>query len=336
VLKARKSSGAGPTLEAVAALMGNDLRIVNDIIHKRMQSEVGLIPTLAGHLINSGGKRLRPMLTLACARLVGYDGTLHHSLAAAIEFLHSATLLHDDVVDGSSLRRGRKTANLVWGNRATIFVGDFLLSQSFELMIETKSSRAIELLSRATTKMVRGEIDQLGAARRLESTEADYYGVINAKTADLFAVACRMAAVIAEENDHREKALDSYGRNIGIAFQLVDDAIDYTSNDTAMGKAAGDDFREGKVTLPVILSYRNGDPNVRRFWHDVISGRTSADETALRHALYLMESRGAITETLSRAKDHAEAAKNALQCFPDSDLKRALMEAADFSVSRTS
>lgn len=335
MIQGNKFRQAGPTLNAVAALLGDDLRIVNDIIRRRMQSEVALIPTLAGHLIDSGGKRLRPMLTLACARLVGYEGTLHHSLAAAIEFLHSAPLLHDDVVDGSSLRRGRKTANLVWGNRATIFVGDFLLSQSFELMIETQSSRAIELLSRATTKMVRGEIDQLGAARRLASNEADYYGVINAKTADLFAVACRMAAVIAGENERREAALDSYGRNIGIAFQLVDDAIDYTSSDAAMGKAAGDDFREGKVTLPVILSYRDGDPQVRRFWQDVISGRTPADEAALEHALHLLETRGAIAETLARARCHAEAAKKAIQYFPDSDLKTALMEAADFSVSRT-
>lgn len=161
-MHASKFREAGPTLNAIAALMDSDLRIVDEIIHSRMRSKVALIPTLAGHLIDSGGKRLRPMLTLACARLVGYEGTLHHSLAAAIELLHSATLLHDDVVDGSTLRRGRKTANLVWGNRATIFVGDFLLSQSFELMIETKSSRAIELLSRATAEMVRGEIDQLG------------------------------------------------------------------------------------------------------------------------------------------------------------------------------
>ena len=325
-----------PTVNRLVALTHTDLRLVDDIIQNRMQSHVGLIPVLAGHLVGSGGKRLRPMLTVACAKLAGYNGTLHHSLAAAIELLHSATLLHDDVVDGSELRRGLQTANMVWGNRVTIFVGDFLLAQCFDLIIETHSLRALKLLSDVTAVMAQGEIDQLSVIGRLECSEATYYEVIDAKTADLFAVSCRMAAAIIAPDNHHDAAFDAYGRNLGLAFQLVDDALDYTSTDTVMGKSQGDDFREGKITLPVILSYKNGDETARSFWLKTMSDRNCIDDAALAEALVHMRTSGAVEETLTHARQYAEKAKHALNEFPDTEIKMALIEAADFSVARRS
>src|SRR5205085_1340957 len=242
-----------------------------------MQSKVALIPELAGHLIAGGGKRMRPMLTLASAALLDYGGTRHHKLAAAVEFIHTATLLHDDVVDGSGLRRGKRTANIIWGNPASVLVGDFLFSRSFELMVEDGSLRVLKILSRASSVIAEGEVDQLTAQRRVETSEDHYLEIIQAKTAALFAAACRIAAVVAERGEAAELALDSYGRNLGIAFQLIDDAIDYASDAETMGKGVGDDFRDGKVTLPVILAFARGNESERAFWRAAMAGERAGE-----------------------------------------------------------
>ena len=250
--------GPAPSLDPMIQLVAADLNQVNAVILDRMQSEVALIPELAGHLIAGGGKRMRPMLTLACARLLDYPGARHHKLAAAVEFIHTATLLHDDVVDGSGLRRGKRTANIIWGNPASVLVGDFLFSRSFELMVEDGSLKVLKILSRASSVIAEGEVNQLTAQRQVETSEDQYLEIIAAKTAALFAAACRIAAVVAERDEATEEALDAYGRNLGVAFQLVDDAIDYASDTATMGKGVGDDFRDGKVTLPVIRAMRAG------------------------------------------------------------------------------
>src|SRR5213080_5243034 len=234
------------------ALVASDMNGVNAVILERMQSKVALIPELAGHLIGGGGKRMRPMLTLACAALLGYSGARHHKLAAAVEFIHTATLLHDDVVDGSGMRRGKRTANLIWGNPASVLVGDFLFSRAFELMVEDGSLKVLRILSHASAVIAEGEVDQLTAQRRLETGEDHYLQIISAKTAALFAAACRVSPVVAEASEDAELALEAYGKNLGIAFQLTDDAIDYSSDWTTMGKVVGDGFRDGKMFLPWI------------------------------------------------------------------------------------
>src|SRR3954462_14400698 len=266
-----------PSLDPMIQLVSADLNHVNAVILERMQSPVALIPELAGHLIAGGGKRMRPMLTLASARLLDYSGARPHSLAAAVEFIHTATLLHDDVVDGSGLRRGRRTANIIWGNPSSVLVGDFLFSRAFELMVEDGSLRVLKILSRASSIIAEGEVDQLTAQRRVETSEDQYLSIIAAKTAALFAAACRIAAVVAERGEADELALDAYGRNLGIAFQLVDDAIDYASDAETMGKGVGDDFRDGKVTLPVILAFARGTETERAFWRDAMSGARATD-----------------------------------------------------------
>ncbi|HYG30475.1 MAG TPA: polyprenyl synthetase family protein [Allosphingosinicella sp.] len=322
-----------PSLEPMLQLVAADLNHVNAVILERMQSEVTLIPELAGHLIAGGGKRMRPMLTLACARLLDYPGTRQHKLAAAVEFIHTATLLHDDVVDSSGLRRGRRTANIIWGNPASVLVGDFLFSRSFELMVEDGSLKVLKILSRASAVIAEGEVDQLTAQRRIETGEDHYLEIISAKTAALFAAACRIAAVVAEREEPVEAALDCYGRNLGIAFQLVDDAIDYASDAATMGKGAGDDFRDGKVTLPVILAYARARDEDREFLRDAIEGASSDDEDLLR-ATRLLRDTGALDDTLARARTYGQRAIDALGPFPGGRAKSALVEAVEFAVAR--
>ncbi len=326
-------SQRAPSLDAMVHLVSTDLNQVNSVILDRMQSEVALIPELAGHLIAGGGKRMRPMLTLACARLLDYSGTRHHRLAAAVEFIHTATLLHDDVVDGSGLRRGRRTANIIWGNPASVLVGDFLFSRSFELMVEDGSLKVLKILSRASAVIAEGEVDQLTAQRRIETTEDHYLGIISAKTAALFAAACRIAAVVAERDEGVEEALDAYGRNLGIAFQLIDDAIDYASDGATMGKDTGDDFRDGKVTLPVILAVARGDDEERRFWRDAMQGQRVSDED-LAHAQSLLDRHHALADTFARARHYGQRAIDALGPFPAGKAKAALVEAVEFAISR--
>ncbi|MET0270351.1 MAG: polyprenyl synthetase family protein [Sphingomonas sp.] len=322
-----------PSLDPMMALVAPDMHRVNEVILARMQSDVALIPELAGHLIAGGGKRMRPMLTLACARLLDYGGSRQHQLAAAVEFIHTATLLHDDVVDGSGLRRGRRTANIIWGNSASVLVGDFLFSRAFELMVEDGSLRVLRILSHASAVIAEGEVNQLTAQRRIETTEERYLDIIGAKTAALFAAACRIAAVIAERDEAVEQALDAYGRNLGIAFQLIDDAIDYASSATEMGKDAGDDFRDGKVTLPVILANARGSAEDRRFWRDAIEGRRVSDDD-LAYATKLLHETNAIADTLDRARHYGRRAIDALAGLGDAKARASLVEAVEFAVAR--
>ncbi len=322
-----------PTLGPILSLTATPMNAVNSIILDRMQSEIPLIPALAGHLIAGGGKRMRPMLTLAGAQVVGYQGTRHHKLAAAVEFIHTATLLHDDVVDGSEMRRGKEAANIVYGNPATVLVGDFLFSRAFELMVEDGSLKVLKILSGASAIIAQGEVDQLVAQRKIETSEERYLHIIGAKTAALFAAASRISAVVAECSEDEEMALDAYGRNLGIAFQLVDDAIDYDSDAEEMGKSRGDDFREGKMTLPVILAYQRGEAEERRFWQDAIAGFAVEDED-LAHAVELIRKHDCVSATRERARHFAQRACDALHIFPDSAARRAMVEAAQFAVSR--
>jgi octaprenyl-diphosphate synthase len=322
-----------PSLEPMVQLVAADLNHVNAVILERMQSEVALIPELAGHLIAGGGKRMRPMLTLASAALLDYSGTRHHKLAAAVEFIHTATLLHDDVVDGSGLRRGKRTANIIWGNPASVLVGDFLFSRSFELMVEDGSLKVLKILSRASSVIAEGEVDQLTAQRRVETSEDQYLHIISAKTAALFAAACRIAGVVAEHGEAVEQALDAYGRNLGIAFQLVDDAIDYSSDAATMGKGVGDDFRDGKVTLPVILAYARGGESERAFWRAAMAGER-ATGTDLAEATRLLRASGALDDTLARARLFGQRAIDALGPFAGGRAKSALVEAVEFAVAR--
>ena len=324
---------AEPSLQPLMALVAEGMNSVNEAILSRMQSRIPLIPVLAGHLIAGGGKRLRPMLTLASASLLGYGGSRHYKLAAVIEFIHTATLLHDDVVDGSGMRRGKKAANIVYGNPATVLVGDFLFSRSFELMVEDGSLKVLRILSNASAVIAEGEVDQLVAQRNVETSEERYLAIINAKTAALFAAACRIAAVVAERDEAVELALDSYGRNLGIAFQLADDAIDYDSDADEMGKDQGDDFREGKMTLPVILAYARGSAEERAFWKDAIAGDRTTDAD-LAHAIALIRKHEAVNATRERARHYAQRAIDAIAAFPASAAKAAMTEAAEFAVAR--
>jgi octaprenyl-diphosphate synthase len=322
-----------PTLAPILNLTATAMNAVNAIILDRMQSEIPLIPALAGHLIAGGGKRMRPMLTLAGAELVGYNGARLHKLAAAVEFIHTATLLHDDVVDGSEQRRGKSAANIVFGNPATVLVGDFLFARAFELMVEDGSLKVLKILSHASAVIAQGEVDQLTAQRRIETSEERYLHIIGAKTAALFAAASRISAVVAECGEAEEQALDDYGRNLGIAFQLVDDAIDYDTGTADMGKDLGDDFREGKMTMPVIFAYARGSDEERRFWQEAIAGFRTEDED-FAHAVELIRRHDAIAATRGRARHFAQRACDALAIFPDGRARAAMIEAAQFAVSR--
>ena len=321
------------SLDSLVGLVAADMNGVNAVILDRMQSKVALIPELAGHLIAGGGKRMRPMLTLASASLLGYPGTRHYKLAAAVEFIHTATLLHDDVVDGSGLRRGKRTANLIWGNPASVLVGDFLFSRAFELMVEDGSLKVLRILSHASAVIAEGEVNQLTAQRQIDTDEDHYLEIISAKTAALFAAACRVSPVVAEASEDAELALEGYGRNLGIAFQLSDDVIDYASDQATMGKGVGDDFRDGKMTLPVILAYGRGSEADRAFWREAIRGERVSDED-LAHATGLLRDSDALADTIERARLYGRRAIDALAMFPASKVKSAMVEAAEFAVAR--
>jgi octaprenyl-diphosphate synthase len=331
----RVQAGRKPSLNPLSQLLGSELERVNQLIVERMQSPVALIPQLAGHIIASGGKRLRPMLTIGCARLCGYNGSRHIRLAVAVEFIHTATLLHDDVVDDSALRRGRDTANAVWGNKPPILVGDFLFSRSFELMVADGSLRILEILSRASSIIAEGEVLQLMTQNNLQTTEASYLEVIQAKTAELFAAASRIGAVLTERPPEEEAALDRFGRNLGIAFQLIDDMLDFSAQPAELGKSVGDDFRDGKVTLPVLIAFSRANQEERAFWHRVLEDMDQRPGD-LERAIALVERRGAIAETLSRARAYATAAIDSLSMFCDGIERRALVEAVGFAIERSS
>jgi len=315
------------------ALVRPEMEAVNDFIRERMASDVPMIPELASHLINSGGKRLRPMLTIAASRMCDYTGNDHIKLAATVEFLHTATLLHDDVVDESDMRRGSKTARMLWGNQASVLVGDFLLGRAFKLMVETKSLRALEIIADAASIIAEGEVMQLAAAKDTSTTEDAYLRVISAKTAALFAAASEIGAVISKREGNEAAALHSYGRNLGIAFQLVDDALDYGGRAAALGKNTGDDFREGKITLPVVLAFRRGTAEERSFWERTLQ-QGDRQEGDLERAVELMHRHSALEDTILRARHYGAMAIDALAIFPESRYRDALTAVVEFCINR--
>lgn len=321
-------------LADLVRLVRDDMERVNGLILARTGSRVALIPEVANHLISSGGKRLRPMLTLATAGLAGYRGDGHVNLAAAVEFMHTATLLHDDVVDASTMRRGKIAARLKWGNEASVLVGDFLLGQAFKMMVEVGSLPALGILSSAATVIAEGEVLQLAAAKHVETNEDEYLTVIRGKTAELFAAACEVGPVIAGRPKAEQAACRSYGMNLGIAFQLIDDALDYGGTAAALGKNVGDDFREGKITLPVVLAFRRGGDAERQFWRRTLE-RAEIEDGDVERALAILRRHRAIEDTVDRARHYGKMARDALALFPNSAMKAALLDAVEFCISRT-
>ena len=332
-LKGRRGRGPRPSLQPLMDLVADDLLHVNTTIVERMASRVSLIPTLAGHIVAAGGKRLRPMLTLASARMCGYQGDQHIKLAACVEFIHTATLLHDDVVDQSAMRRGNATANAVWGNEPSVLVGDFLFSRSFQLMVETGSTKVLGILADAAAVIAEGEVMQLLTSNDTGTTEDAYLEVVAAKTASLFAAGCRVGAVVAGRLPAEEEALASYGRNLGIAFQFADDVLDFAAQATDLGKDVGDDFREGKITLPVILAYGRGTDEERSFWRRTLEDGEQADADLAR-ATALLHRHGALADTLERARHYGSIARDALAIFPGGPEKDAMLQAVDFCIDR--
>jgi octaprenyl-diphosphate synthase len=320
-------------IEQLVGLTRADMERVNAMILSRTGSDVAMIPEVANHLISSGGKRLRPMLTLACALLCGVEGDGHVKLAAAVEFMHTATLLHDDVVDESDLRRGKVAARMLWGNEASVLVGDFLLGQAFRMMVEVGSMRSLDILSTAAVLIAEGEVMQLAAAKNTETTEDEYLAVIRGKTAELFGAACEVGPVLVGRSKAEQTACRSYGTNLGIAFQLIDDALDYGGVASKLGKNTGDDFREGKITLPVVLSFRRGTADERAFWKRTLT-EGKIGEGDLDQAIAIMRKHKALDATLERARHYGEMARDALALFPDSPMKTALFETVAFCIAR--
>lgn len=333
VAEARQTRPSGGTARLIA-LTTRDMAGVDALILDRMQSDVPVIPALAEHLIAAGGKRLRPLLTVASARLAGAADDNCLKLATAVEFIHSATLLHDDVVDGSDRRRGKVAAHLIWGNSSAVLVGDFLFARAFELMVETDSLRALNILAHASSVIAEGEVLQLTRAHDLNLDQATYLQIIQAKTAELFAAAAESGAVSAGASEEKIAALRSYGLNLGLAFQLVDDALDYGGSSETLGKNAGDDFREGKATLPLLLAIARSGPREAEFWERAI-GRREQTEADFRRGRELIVGTGALQATYDVAFRYADQAKAALETFPQGPMREALEELADFSVSRT-
>jgi octaprenyl-diphosphate synthase len=320
-------------LAALMALVGSDLEDCNRLIVDRMQSPVQLIPQLAAHLVAAGGKRLRPLLTLAAAKLCGYQGARHVALAACVEFIHTATLLHDDVVDESALRRGQASANALFGNKPSVLVGDFLFARAFQLMVEDGSLEVLRILSAAAATIAEGEVLQLVTQNDTATTEAQYLEVIDGKTAALFAAATEVGAVVAGRPAAEQAALRDYGRNLGIAFQLIDDALDYSAEQERLGKTVGDDFREGKITLPVLLAFARGDAAEREFWVRALETREQREED-LAQAIALMQRHRAFADTVARARQYGEAALAALSVFPDDVPRRAMADIVEFCIAR--
>jgi len=320
-------------VDRLVRLAAADMAGVDALITARMQSEVPVIPALAEHLIAAGGKRLRPLLTVAAARLAGSDNDACLKLAAAVEFIHTATLLHDDVVDGSQLRRGKVAAHLIWGAAQSVLVGDFLFARAFELMVETNSMKALEILAKASRVIAEGEVLQLTRSHDLNLSQALYLEIIGAKTAELFAAASEAGGVSAGVSAEKSNALRDYGMNLGLAFQLADDALDYGGTTEALGKNAGDDFREGKATLPLLLAIARSGPREADFWERAI-GRKEQTEADFRRARELIVGTGALEATLDLAAGYADKAKAALSGFPANDWRASLESLADFAVSR--
>ncbi len=320
--------------DRLAAALAEEMAQVNALIRTRMASEhAPRIPEVTAHLVEAGGKRIRPMLTLAAARMCGYSGEKHVKLAATVEFIHTATLLHDDVVDESARRRGRPTANLLWDNKSSVLVGDYLFARSFQLMVETDSLRVMDILANASAVIAEGEVLQMTAASDLGTSEDIYLQVIRGKTAALFAAACEVGGVVAGAPEPQVAALRDYGDALGISFQIVDDLLDYGGDTTATGKNVGDDFRERKLTLPVIKAVASADAAERAFWSRVIE-KGDQQEGDLEHALALIARHGTMAATRGEALNWSERAKASLRLLPDSDLRQMLIDLADFVVAR--
>ena len=333
VIPLDESKNKQASIKPIVDLTRADMERVNQLILSKAGSDVQMIPEVANHLISSGGKRLRPMLTLASASMFGYNGEHHVKLAASVEFMHTATLLHDDVVDESDMRRGKKTARIVWGNQASVLVGDFLLGQAFKMMVEVGSLEALDVLSTAATVIAEGEVLQLSVAKNMETTEDDYLQVIKAKTAALFAAASEVGPIVARASKADRAALRSYGMNLGYAFQMVDDALDYGGKAAELGKNTGDDFREGKITLPVILAWRRGTSDERQFWRDAIENGQN-DDASLERAMGLITKYGSLSDTIARANHYGTIARDAIAALPASPWKAALLEVIDFCIDR--
>ncbi len=331
--KEKPAPGAN-AVDRMMSLVDEDIRAVDALIHQHMASPVGVIPNLAAHLIDAGGKRIRPLITLASARALGGGGDAPRKLAAAVEFIHSATLLHDDVVDESEMRRGKKSARNIWGNASSVLVGDFLFARSFNLMVEAGDMQVLDILARAASVIAEGEVMQLAAANDADTTLARYMQIIEAKTAALFAAAARVGACAAGKPGVEARAMEHYGRELGLAFQLVDDALDYGGQSAKMGKNAGDDFREGKVTLPVVLAREAGDEAERAFWRRAMGGHQTEDD--FPRAVALVRRHDALAQTVEAARGHAKAAREALNAIPHNAYRDALADLADFVVERAS
>ena len=333
VIPLGQNKKATNAFDQLTGLVGDDLGRVNTLIADKLKIDINLVPEVAGHLVEAGGKRLRPMLTLATANMCGYEGDRHIMLAACVEFLHTATLLHDDVVDESDQRRGRPSANAIWGNSASVLVGDYLISASFQMLVKDGSLDILRVLSDAAVVIASGEVMQLEAARNMATTEDAYLDVIAAKTAALFEAACEISGVLTEQPKDEKEMLAAYGRNLGIAFQLVDDALDYRARESSLGKSLGDDFREGKITLPVVLAYRRGDEDERAFWTRTLEGGDQSDDD-LSHAVELMNRHGTLDDTIDRARLYGQKAIDALALFPESAERKALEDIVEFCVAR--
>lgn len=321
-------------LESLCSCLKDDLNSVNGIIINRMQSDIPLIPELAGHLIASGGKRIRPLLTLASAALFGYAGKRQHKLAACVEFIHTATLLHDDVVDESDQRRGKASANAIFGNEAAVLVGDFLFSRSFQLMVEDGSLDILRILSRASAVIAEGEVLQLSTANNLQTTEDQYFQVIRSKTAELFAAACEVGAIVAERSPEEIKALRDYGMYLGIAFQISDDVLDYNAAEKRLGKSLGDDFKEGKMTLPVILALCGATPDERAFWEKSITDYAGQKPEDFEKAVKILVHHDALNASLEQARHYARKGLECLQALPDHPVRHDLERLISFAVER--
>ncbi|WP_417689959.1 polyprenyl synthetase family protein [Roseibium sp.] len=329
------SKKSQPSIQPLVNLVTGGMEQVNQIILSKAGSNVELIPEIAKHLISSGGKRLRPMLTLACADMFGYQGDGHVTLAASVEFMHTATLLHDDVVDESDMRRGKLAARKLWGNQASVLVGDYLLGQAFKMMVDVGSLEALRILAEASAVIAEGEVLQLGAAKNIATSEAEYLRVIEAKTAALFAAAAEVGPVIAGESDAMKKAARAYGMELGLAFQLVDDALDYGGSSADLGKQVGDDFREGKITLPVVFAVARGTDEDRTFWKRCLE-TDGIQDGDLEHAIELLGKYDAISDTVQRARDYGSGALKALEKLPQGAHTDALADAVAFCISRVS
>ena len=324
----------GKPQDRLAGRLAEDMAAVNALIRDRMASEhAPRIPEVTAHLVEAGGKRLRPLLTLAAARMCGYDGPFHVHLAATVEFIHTATLLHDDVVDESTRRRGRPTANLLWDNKSSVLVGDYLFSRSFQLMVETGSLRVLDILANASATIAEGEVLQLTAAQDLATTEAIYLQVVRGKTAALFSAATEVGGVIAAAPEDHIRALHTYGDALGIAFQIVDDLLDYTGSADVIGKNPGDDFRERKLTLPVIKAVALATPEERAFWSRTIE-KGRQEEGDLQQAMAIMARHGSLEAARRDALDWAALARRALDPLPSGDLREMLQDLADYVVAR--